>query len=476
MLLNDVHSQLNETSIRRIEQPTSEAQVSRLVRHAAADGEALAVSAGRHAMGGQQFLSDGIVIDMSAMSKVTDFDASRGLISVEPGIQWPELQQWLEREQGTDAGIWTFRQKQTGADSLSIGGAVSANVHGRGLTLKPFVDDVESLRIVGPDGEIVAASREANAQLFANVVGGYGVFGVITEVTLRLVPRQRICRVVELVDLDELPNQFEQRVADGFLYGDWQYDIDPASEHFLNRGIFSCYRPVGDDEAQPGAAEGQTALRREDWARLVELVREDKTLAFEMYRQHYLATDGQHYWSDTHQNATYLDNYAELLQQASGGDGPLSTLMISELYVPRRDLPAFLRSAASVLRESDVEVLYGTVRLIERDDATTLRWAREPWACTIFNLLVEHTEHGTERAAEAFRQLIDAALDFGGSYYLTYHRWARAEQLVRAHPMIGEFVAAKQVWDPNGVFRSDWYDHIVAQVAREISISPGASQ
>src|SRR5580700_4999229 len=38
-----------------------------------------------------------------------------------------------------------IRQRQTGADRLTIGGAIGANIHGRVLTSPPFVDDLESL-------------------------------------------------------------------------------------------------------------------------------------------------------------------------------------------------------------------------------------------------------------------------------------------------------------------------------------------
>ncbi len=467
MQLNDVHSKLNATAVRRVERPTSEAEVVASIKRARAEGVGVAISGGRHAMGGQQLLDDGVVIDMSGMDAVLDLDREHGLLRVEAGIQWPALLAWLETEQGDAAGIWTYRQKQTGADSLSIGGAVAANVHGRGLTLRPFEDDVEALVLMDANGQRHQLSRTQQPDRFAAVIGGYGLLGVVTEVTLRLAPRQLLRRVVEVVHAAELPELFADRIAAGYEFGDWQYDIDPSSPHYLDRGIFSCYRSV--DEGKTPAPLKEVSLDREDWMRLVELVRTDKTLAFEAYRQHYLQTNGQHYWSDTHQNATYLDNYAELLQQGDD-NGPLATLMISELYVPRESLPAFLSAAAGVLRETGAEVLYGTVRLIEQDDHTLLAWAREPWACTIFNLLVEHSVAGREHAEFAFRGLIDAALAYGGSYYLTYHRWATSEQLRAAHPRIGEFVEAKRRWDPDVVFCSNWYDQVERQVLAGASI------
>src|SRR5262249_26429843 len=64
---------------------------------------------------------------------------------VEAGMQWPDvIRAYLTRPGGMHSP-WGIRQKQTGADRLTIGGAISANIHGRGLTAAPFISDLESL-------------------------------------------------------------------------------------------------------------------------------------------------------------------------------------------------------------------------------------------------------------------------------------------------------------------------------------------
>jgi hypothetical protein len=50
-------------------------------------------------------------------------------------------------------------------------------------------------------------------------------------------------------------------------------------------------------------------------------------------------------------------------------------------------------------------------------------------------------------------------MELSGSYYLTYHRWADARQLVACHPRIEEFLREKRRLDPDAVFRSDWHTH-----------------
>ncbi|MFL6821114.1 MAG: hypothetical protein ACJ8FA_00930 [Xanthobacteraceae bacterium] len=92
--------------------------------------------------------------------------------------------------------------------------------------------------------------------------------------------------------------------------------------------------------------------------------------------------------------------------------------MITELYVPRPALSAFLAAVCADSRQQNVGLIYGTIRLIERDDESVLAWAREPWACTVMNLHVDHTPERIAKAADDFRRLIDRAIEFGGSYPL----------------------------------------------------------
>ena len=139
--------------------------------------------------------------------------------------------------------------------------------------------------------------------------------------------------------------------------------------------------------------------------------------------------------------------------------------MITELYVPRGRLALFMNDVRRDFLRNQVNFIYGTVRLIERDDETLLAWARESYACVIFNLHVDHDAAGLAESAAAFRRLIDIAIHHGGSYFLTYHRHATRDQVLACYPQFTQFLAAKRRIDPHGVFQSDWYRHIRARVA-----------
>jgi FAD/FMN-containing dehydrogenase len=463
VIVNDVQSGLNETEVAELVPVSSLESLQAAVAAVQRDQRSLVVAGGRHSMGGQQFLTGGTVLDSRPMASVLDFDSATGLVEVEAGIQWPTLIDSLIERQARAERQWAIRQKQTGADAFTLGGSVSANCHGRGLKLPPIAADVESLQLVVSDGTLVRCNRSENAELFSLVLGGYGLFGAIYSLTLRLARRRKLERVVELTAVDHLADLFEARAADGFLYGDFQFAVDPDPADFLRRGVFSCYRPVGNDVPLPAQ---QVALTAENWQLLLSLAHTDKSRAFDEYARYYLSTSGQIYWSDLHQLSYYVGGYHEALDVLSGAAVPASEV-ISELYVPRPLLQNFMAAAAQTLRRNKADVIYGTIRVIERDGDSFLPWARDRYACVIFNLHTEHTKEGVESTAHAFRELIDLALARGGSFFLTYHRWAERHQLAACYPQLAAFLDKKREYDPGGVFQSDWYRHMARAVAAD---------
>ncbi|WP_198019599.1 FAD-binding oxidoreductase [Pseudogulbenkiania sp. MAI-1] len=451
--VNDIHSGLNPTPVRDVIAVRSQRDIEAAIARAHRLRLPLAIAGGRHAMSGQQFARNALLLDMRGLDQVRSFDRVNGLIEVEAGIQWPTLFAWLQRIQQRDARAWAVAQKQTGADGFTLGGSLAANIHGRGLAMRPIIADVESFTLLDANGDGLHCSRTDHPQLFRLAIGGYGLFGVIASVTLRLAPRRKLRRVVEITDIGDVTASLEQRVAEGYLYGDFQFAIDERKSTFLRRGVLSCYHPVADDTPMPAQ---QLALSERDWSELVRLAHTDKQAAFDRYSQFYLATSGQLYHSDTHQLSVYLNGYHGALDERLGHTG---SEVITELYVPREQLVDFMTAAAEGFRRHAVDLIYGTVRLIRRDDESFLAWARQDYACVVFNLHIRHSAAGATQSAVAFRHLIDLVIGYGGSFYLTYHRHATARQLETCYPQFREFLAWKLAYDPQERFQSDWYRH-----------------
>jgi FAD/FMN-containing dehydrogenase len=287
-------------------------------------------------------------------------------------------------------------------------------------------------------------------------IGGYGLFGFIYSAKLRLVPLRKVRRVVKMAEVADLPGLFAERIAAGFIYGDFQFTIDSKSDDFLKRGILACYEPVPDDTPLPTA---QKALSGDDWKMLIYLAHTDPSRAFDVYAKHYLATSGQVYQSDTQYVSDYFDDYHRELDTKMQTAEP-ATEVIGELYVPRNSLPQFLEDAREELRRKESPpLIYGTIRLIEKDTESFLPWAKQSYACVIFNFHTPHSPEGKSRTANAFRRLIELTIQHDGSYYLTYHRYATRQQLLACYPQFPELLRRKLHYDPDERFQSDWYRH-----------------
>jgi FAD/FMN-containing dehydrogenase len=452
VLVNDVHTGLNPTWVASISRPTSVAEVQSLVKDCGKHSRVISVSGSRHATGGQQFATQSVLLDMRAMNRVIGLDDKTGVLHVEAGIEWPELIQGYLSLQKENVS-WGIRQKQGGADRMSLGGALSANAHGHSLGSPPIIGDLEWIQVVTADGSVKKCSRRENAELFSLVIGGYGLFGIVTAVGLRLVPRRRIRRHVETRTTAELIALIEGRTAAGAPYGYFQYSIDESSADFLRAGILTTYENV--TSATPLGTESAD-IDAKLLTALLEIAHRDRGSAYRRYAKLELSKDGNVEWSDLHQLSTYPAGYHQEIEKRLGADYVGADLIL-EVYVPRTELIPLLEDARRFLLASGMALIYGTVRFIEQDKDSYLAWAKKRYACVIFSPHSSGETQALRKTGEVCRQLIRAANKRGGSFYLTYNRFATRDELATAYPQFQDFLNLKKQYDSREIFQSDWY-------------------
>jgi FAD/FMN-containing dehydrogenase len=452
VLVNDVHTGLNPTWVRSISRPTSAGEVRNLVRDCAKHGRSLSVSASRHATGGQQFGTDSVLLDMRAMNRVISLDEKTGVLHVEAGIEWPELIHGYTALQKENV-IWGIRQKQGGADRMSLGGAISANAHGHCLGTPPIISDVDWIEIVLADGSMKKCSRKENAELFSLVVGGYGLFAIVTAVGLRLAPRGKVRRHVETRTTAELVALIEGRKAAGAPFGYFQYNIDETSRDFLRTGILTTHENVPPEI--PLGVES-TDIDAKLLTALLEIAHRDRGSAYRRYAKLELSKDRNVEWSDLHQLSTYPAGYHQEIEKRLGA-AYVGADLILEVYVPPDELIPLFEEARRVLLDSGMPLIYGTVRFIEQDKDSFLAWAKKRYACVIFCPHTSGETQALKKTSEVCRQLIRAAKKRGGSFYLTYNRFATRDDLQSVYPQFQDFLGLKKHYDPRETFQSDWY-------------------
>ena len=109
---------------------------------------------------------------------------------------------------------------------ISVAGAIATATHGSGLHNGNLATAVAALEIVTADGQIIHLSREKDGDQFLGAVVHLGALGVITRVTLNLLPTFQVAQsVYRNLSFDQLQHNFDAIFGAGYsvsLFTDWQ--------------------------------------------------------------------------------------------------------------------------------------------------------------------------------------------------------------------------------------------------------------
>ena len=277
-------------------------------------------------------IRSGKPFDASRLNRILGLDAMHGLLEVQAATPWHAIA--MELRPGDE-------RAKVRTTMSTVGESIARNAAGPDGT--PAVNHVASLTVVTPDGELRRLSRQRNRDLFALVVGGYGLFGTVYSITLRIATL----------------------------------------------------------------------------ARAVERATRPQELTFQKCRAN-----------------------REL-----------------ELLIPPESLDAFVTETDTRCSDWRIPLQSVAVRQTAREDDSYLRWARRDFA-EVKLALAEPVGLGARvRGAQLRHELIDAAIEAGGSFHIACTANATREQTEACYPQLKSFLDQKRRFDPHERLVNAWYVH-----------------
>jgi FAD/FMN-containing dehydrogenase len=440
----DDASRLNRTSVQVLVPEGDMDTIIATVRSALANArdQNLPVSIGgaRHSMGGQSLVEGGWLIDMTQVNGMT-LREDKTILRVGAGARWAAIIAFLHAH---DRAVAVMQSN----NSFSVGGSISVNCHGWQYGRAPIAETVVSFTLMKADGDVVTCSRSENTELFSLVLGGYGLFGIILEVELMVVPNERYRIEQYTVSSGDALSLYEEQVAQpgvAMAYGRMSVD----AKVFLSEVIVNVLRRDEelslDQKALPPPA--MPGIRRS------------------LFRGSVDSNYGKHlrWWAETvvqpriraqtvernnlmNEPVTVFENRKEV-----------STDILHEYFIPEDHVGPFVAALQRIIPEHEGNLLNVTIRHVAADQDTWLRYADQPMFAFVMLFNQKRTEAGETRMREMTRVLIDAALEEGGRYYLPYRLHATPEQFHRAYPMARTFFERKAQYDPDLLFQNAFY-------------------
>lgn len=437
-------SHLNETKVDSVVRAfddvnKSTTQIFELVKQAKEQGKKISIAGAQHSMGGHTIYPGGIVLDMKGFHYM-ELDSLGEHLLVGSGALWSEIISYLDLHQRSVSVMQSN-------NSFSVGGSISVNCHGWQPNSPPIASTVESFRLINADGKILKCSRTENKELFSLVLGGYGLFGVILDVVLKVVPNKMYTAHQYVIRSADYIKEYDRLATDpaiGMVYG--RININP--DNFMQEAILSTFTVHENAIMEPLKEESSfTSIRRtvfrgsanNDYGKNLRW-RAEKFGASEIngkkFSRNQLLNEGVEVFQN--RDTAYTD-------------------ILHEYFIPKAMVGHFIDSLRKIIPAFKIDLLNITVRNVKKDEDTFLRYANEEVFGFVMLFNQAKTNEAEEQMKAATQRMIDATISLKGTYYLPYRLHATKDQMNRSYPQANQFFLLKKKYDPSEVFQNKFY-------------------
>lgn len=416
----------------------AEAGLRALLARARDEGLPVAIAGARQSLGGQTYAAGGLIVDMRPYRAMA-LDAKARTLRVQAGATWKEVLPYLHARGFSPLVMQAY-------NDFTVGGSLSVNAHGL-QPAAPIAHSVQSFRLMLADGRLVRCSRSERSELFQLAIGGYGLFGVILDAELRVVPNERYRVQRHFVRPEQFAQAFATHVGRDAGLAHGRLSVAPGT--FLREGILTVYtRLPGKPSAAPLPSADPVAAVQRRYLRDAIGSAGGKLAYWEAEKR---ADTGLR--QDFTTRNQLLNGCAESLEspEVAGSD------VRQTYFVPRRHLGAFVEYVRQLMPGDKVDLLEASVAAVGTDRETLLRYADQD----MFALTLVFHQHGREADDQALKfltqQLVDAALSLKGRHFLPYRLHATNKQFQQAYPSAPRFFEAKRRYDPDERFQNQLY-------------------
>jgi FAD/FMN-containing dehydrogenase len=438
-------SQLNLTRIDTLikvpaSKPEIENQLREILKYAKEKHLKISIAGARHSMGGHTIYPDGILLNMLPY-KHMELDEKSNILTIGSGALWEDAIKYLDKHGKSIAVMQAF-------SSFSVGGSMSVNGHGWQKNLPPVSSSVVSFSLMDQSGKVINCSREENPELFKLAIGGYGLFGIILDVRLKVVDNIALQYKYIRLGTDHYTDYYKKFISENpnvnLVFG----RLRISDKHFLEEATIN-YFEKADEKPLPLPIQN---AKNEETKRLVFR----STVNSEYGKR--LRWDLETGMNKMTKNAVYsrnelLNDHVSLIENKD----PNSTDLLQEYFIPERNFNQFIKDIKPVLKNSGLDLLNITIRAVNKDEDSYMNYARE----NVFGFVFLFNQKKTEKQEDAMKiltnSLVDIALKNEGTFYLPYR--LHKDKMRKVYPQAESFFELKRKYDPLEIFDNKFYQH-----------------
>ena len=418
-----------------------------------------------HSMGGQTITENGYIIDTKFMNHILKLNNKKKSVIVEPGVTWYQLINYLN--------IYGYSPKilQSYA-SFSIGGSVSVNIHGI-TSDNCLYHAIQELEIVNYKGKLITCNRQQNKELFSLIIGGYGLFGIITKVELNIVNNTKLQMQTEYLDINNFTQRYEELINDNNNNNN-NIQIKIARINITNMHDIDLYTFKNKDDKQ---IISQLDDKPKEMSKIAQLLykwilpnQKIQKIRFNMERKLGKPFDINED-DDITRNSFLYESATPLAKLYSPLVNTNKTHILQEYFIPNnkfvdwmlylKEIFIYEKSLFNTSNNSnnDINLLNITIRYVLKDSTTFLNYANKDMYAFVLYYRINCDKVADDKLKSIHNLLLNKTIEYNGSFYLPYRHHYTYDQLFKIYPQISNFFEYKIKYDPSETFHNLWYDY-----------------
>jgi len=402
----------------------------------------------------------GIVLDISGMNQILEWEPASGVIRCEPGVTLERLWQFVEPN-----GWWP--PIVSGTMKTTLGGCLSTNIHGKNnFRAGPIGEHVVEFTAMLPTGAVVTCAPKKNADLFHAMISGLGMLGVFTSITLKM---KRIHSGLLSVDAWHAPNL--SRHLSGLLDNAPHYDYivgwldTTARGRSLGRGQIHGAQQLKEGE-DPNPQETMQLKVQHLPDRLLGVMPKSYLHYFMNPFMNNLGMQGinmgryvtglrRHTFRQSHAEFHFLLDYVPNWERSFGRGG----LIQYQSFLPKETAEDAWREMIRLSHQRGLPSYLGVTKR-HRPDNFLLTHAVDGFSLALDFKVTDRNRAKLSQMLQDFDRIV---LEAGGRFYFAKNSETSCETArgFLGDEVIARFKKLKKRCDPNNLLESDLYRRVL---------------
>lgn len=180
--------------------------------------------------------TDDILMKTDALNKILSIDRANNTATIETGAKLEYLNMELWKNGYAFSNLGSIAKQ-------SLAGAISTATHGSGINFQILASMVRNFSLVKADGEVLTIDREKDRELFNNAIISLGSIGIITEMTIDIVPKFQLHERSGVMDFEEVCDNILDWIKHENHIKMWWF---PHTDKMMVYRYNKTYEPVND--------------------------------------------------------------------------------------------------------------------------------------------------------------------------------------------------------------------------------------